>query len=51
MEVYQAVYNSNDVVYAKDKRIKNAGATQLESLVEVIQLCQAKSDESKEDHP
>jgi hypothetical protein len=36
VEVNESVYNGDDVVNAKDEGIENAGATELESSVQII---------------
>jgi len=51
VEVDEAVYNGDDVVYAKDEGIKYACADKLESAMHIVELGQSKGDEADEDGP
>jgi hypothetical protein len=50
-KVNQPIQNRDDVVYAKNKRIKNASAAKLQASVHIIQLCQSQADHPDQNEP
>lgn len=51
VEVDQAVYNGDDVVYAEYQGVEHARTNQLQSAMHVVELGQSEYDESDQDHP
>jgi hypothetical protein len=51
VEVDQSVKNGNDVVDAKDERIEDTGATELDPAVHIVELRQGEGYHCNEDDP